>query len=310
MNAITTANETPHVGFCGLGKMGLPMAKRLVETGYRVALWNRSVEKALRLRATAQGTSTIGETPADVAMRSDILMLCLADHAAVETVAFGPQGLARGAKRGVSVVDHSTMAPAQTRTLAQRWHEETGGAWIDAPVSGGTAGATVGTLAVMAGGDACSIAAATAPMYAYAARVTRMGESGAGQATKLANQIVVVTTIAAIAEATRLAQRTGIDTGRMPSALAGGWADSVLLQTLQPRMVEAPAQPSGTIHTMLKDLDAVEAFAREHDTALPVTSLVRRWLARAVEEGLADADISQIVTVELAARVPSEKFAI
>lgn len=305
MNPTTPApvrEETaPSVGFCGLGKMGLPMARRLVEAGYRVALWNRSADKARTLSATAPGTTAVGATPADVAAQSDVVMLCLADHASVEAVAFGPQGLARAAnpaKRGVGVVDHSTMAPSQAAALARRWREETGGAWIDAPVSGGTAGAAAGTLAVMAGGDAAGVAAATAPMRAYAARVTRMGDSGAGQAAKLANQVIVMTTIAAIAEATRLAQRTGIDAASLPAALAGGWADSVLLQTLQPRMLAAPAQPSGTIRTMLKDLDAVEAFAREHGAVLPVAALVRGWLARAVERGLGDADISQIVTVE------------
>lgn len=296
--ALQSEQAALSVGFCGLGKMGLPMARRLVEAGYRTALWNRSAEKAHTLCATTQGMSAVGATPADVAAQSDVVMLCLADHASVEEVAFGPQGLAHGARRGAIVADHSTMAPAQAQALARRWRAETGGAWIDAPVSGGTAGATAGTLAVMAGGDAGHIATATAPMTAYAARVTRMGESGAGQATKLANQVIVMTTIAAIAEATRLAQRTGIDAASIPSALAGGWADSVLLQTLQPRMIAAPAQPSGTIRTMLKDLDAVEAFACAHGAALPVAALVRRWLTRAVEQGLADADISQIATVD------------
>jgi 3-hydroxyisobutyrate dehydrogenase-like beta-hydroxyacid dehydrogenase len=299
MNAMAKTPEAAlRVGFCGLGKMGAPMAKRLVEAGYRTVLWNRSNDKAQTLSVTTRGLSTIGTTPGDVAAQSDIIMLCLADCASVEAVAFGPQGLAGKAKSGASVVDHSTMEPLQAQALAQRWREQTGGRWIDAPVSGGTAGAATGTLVVMAGGDAAAITAAAAPMTAYTARVTRMGGSGMGQAAKLANQMIVMTTIAAIAEATRLARRTDIDAASLPSAFAGGWADSVLLQTLQPRMVAAPAQPTGTIGTMLKDLDAVEAFARELGTALPVASLVRQWLATAVERGLADADISQIVTVD------------
>ncbi|QGZ63174.1 NAD(P)-dependent oxidoreductase [Paraburkholderia acidisoli] len=290
------------VGFCGLGKMGLPMARRLAEAGFRTALWNRSAQKAHALGAslnTSAGKASAFETAAEVAAHSEAVMLCLADHASVEAVAFGAQGLARGAPRGLVVVDHSTMAPAQAQALARRWHDETGGAWIDAPVSGGTAGAAAGTLAIMAGGDAHAIDTTLGAMRAYAARVTRMGASGAGQATKLANQTIVMTTIAGIAEATRLARRTGIQAASMPAALAGGWADSVLLQTLQPRMIAAPAQPSGTIRTMLKDLDAVESYARENGVTLPVAALVRRWLARACEQGLAEADISQIVTVEL-----------
>lgn len=294
---VTESNVAVVIGFCGLGKMGLPMAKRLVDAGYHVALWNRSPEKARTLDPTESERLVIGASPAEIASRSDIVMLCLADQPAVDTVVFGPNGLVHGARRGTTVVDHSTMSPSQARALALRWHEETGGTWIDAPVSGGTAGAAAGTLAVMAGGDAATIEAATEPMRAYAARVTRMGESGAGQATKLANQVIVMTTIASIAEATRLAQQTGIDAASIPSALAGGWADSVLLQTLQPRMITAPARPSGTIRTMLKDLDAVDAFASEHGVSLPVVARVRLWLVRAVEQGFADADISQIAAV-------------
>lgn len=131
-----------------------------------------------------------------------------------------------------------------------------------------------GTLAIMAGGDAALIESSTPMSRGYASRVTRMGGSGAGQATKLANQTIVMTTIAALAEATRLARRAGIDATRIPAALEGGWTDSVQLQTLMPRMITPPAHACGTLRTMLKDLDAVE-------------------------QGLGDADISQIVTIDM-----------
>ncbi|MDE1180525.1 NAD(P)-dependent oxidoreductase [Paraburkholderia sp.] len=286
------------VGFCGLGKMGLPMAQRLVDAGYPVRVWNRSMEKANALQASAANCVAC-DSPANVAADADIVMLCLADAAAVEAVAFGVNGLASFARPGTTLVDHSTLAPSQTIEFAQRWHERTGGRWIDAPVSGGTAGASAGTLAIMAGGDAALIGSLGPILAAYAARVTRMGDSGAGQATKLANQTIVMTTIAALAESTRLARRAGIDATRIPAALQGGWADSVLLQTLMPRMIAPPMHASGTIRTMLKDLDAVEALAHDSGTAMPVASLVRRWLAQAVEQGLGDADISQIVSVEM-----------
>ncbi|MGF6773982.1 3-hydroxyisobutyrate dehydrogenase-like beta-hydroxyacid dehydrogenase [Paraburkholderia sp. GAS199] len=286
------------LGFCGLGKMGEPMAQRLAQAGYPLHVWNRSATKAETLQSAAANCVAC-ESAAKVAAGADIVMLCLADAAAVEAVAFGADGLASRARRGATLVDHSTLAPSQTRVFAQRWHELTGGQWIDAPVSGGTAGAAAGTLAIMAGGDAALIDTLAPILGAYAARVTRMGGTGAGQSTKLANQTIVMTTIAALAEATRLARHAGIDATRMPAALAGGWADSVLLQTLMPRMIEPPPQASGTIRTMLKDLDAVEQLARESGAAMPVAGLVRRWLAQAVAQGLGDADISQIVTVEL-----------
>jgi 3-hydroxyisobutyrate dehydrogenase-like beta-hydroxyacid dehydrogenase len=293
------------IGFCGLGLMGLPMARRLVEAGHSMRVWNRSPEKARALAAESDDDATATprciacRSPAEVAESTDIVVLCLADADAVETVVFGPDGLATRARDGATLVDHSTLSPAQTIALGQRWQAQTGGRWIDAPVSGGTAGAAAGTLAVIAGGAAEAFDTVTPVLAAYAARVTRMGDSGAGQATKLANQTIVMTTIAALAEATRLAQHAGLDAARIPAALQGGWADSVLLQTLMPRMIEPPARASGTIRTMLKDLEAVEALARDTHVSLPVASLVRRWLARAVEQGLGNEDISQIVRVPL-----------
>jgi 3-hydroxyisobutyrate dehydrogenase-like beta-hydroxyacid dehydrogenase len=296
---VSALDESIRVGFCGIGKMGWPMAQRLVAAGHRVAVWNRSHDKARAfVREVATASCVACETPRDVAARSDIALLCLADGNAVEEVAFGTNGLASGVRdtEALTIVDHSTLAPSQARSLANRWQSAIkDGAWIDAPVSGGVAGAAAGTLAVMAGGEAERIAGVERVLAAFAARVTRMGESGAGQATKLVNQIIVMTTIAALAEGTLLAQHGGIDTARIPAALAGGWADSVLLQTLQPRMVVPPQQPTGSIRTMLKDLNAIDEFAMECAIVLPIASRVRDWLMRAVKEGLGDADISQIV---------------
>ncbi|NML30001.1 NAD(P)-dependent oxidoreductase [Paraburkholderia antibiotica] len=300
MSALDQPGAASHrIGFCGLGRMGLPMVHRLVDAGHRVAIWNRSPDKSALVEQVAPSATIVCRTPAEVAASSEAVMLCLTDGTAVETVAFGDDGLAHGARPNLNIVDHSTIAPSTTRQLATRWRECTGGNWIDAPVSGGTTGAAQGTLAVMAGGDAAAILSLRAVVSAYAARVTRMGDSGAGQATKLANQAIVMTTIAGLAEATRLARRAGIDGARIPFALKGGWADSVLLQTLMPRMIDAPSEASGTIRTMLKDLDAVNALAHEHEVTLPVAALVRELLVRAIAQGLGDADISQVVRVEI-----------
>lgn len=288
--------EAPRVGFCGIGKMGEPMAWRLLAAGHALRVWNRSSAKLAQFEAHG---AVVDESPMLLAEHSDVVMLCLGDAHAVEEVVFGVEGLARAAHAPRCLIDHSTIAPKQARQFAQRWHELTGGAWIDAPVSGGTAGAAAGTLAILCGGDATEIAAVESLLRAYASRVTRMGASGAGQATKLANQAIVVTTIAGIAEACVLAQRTGIDAGSMAAALQGGWADSVLLQTLLPRMLTPPSNPSGTIRTMLKDLDAVAELARESHAPLRAVGEVRKLLQEAVEQGLGDEDISQIVRVLL-----------
>lgn len=295
--------DVARVGFCGIGKMGGPMALRLIAAGHAVRVWNRSPEKMTELET--QG-AVISASPAQLAEASDAVMLCLGDAQAVEDVVFGAQGLAHASTAPRFLIDHSTIAPAETRRFARRWHELTGGAWIDAPVSGGTAGAAAGTLAIMCGGSTHDIAAVEPLLRAYASRVTRMGATGAGQAAKLANQAIVVTTIAGIAEACVLAQRAGIDAASMPAALHGGWADSVLLQTLMPRMLTPPSSPSGTIKTMLKDLDAVVELAREANAPLRAVGEVRRILQEAVARELGDVDISQIVRVLLDQRVAHE----
>ncbi|ACD20714.1 NAD(P)-dependent oxidoreductase [Paraburkholderia phytofirmans] len=292
--------ESPRVGFCGLGKMGLPMTQRLLNSGRQVAVWNRSMQKAQALETAQPGQCKAFASPAELAGQANVVMLCLADSHAVEKVVFGTDGLVEGAgKNGIVLVDHSTITPAQTRSFAARWQETTGGHWVDAPVSGGTAGAIAGTLAVTAGGHATLVNYVAPLMVAYSANLTHMGELGAGQATKLANQVIVMTTIAAIAEATRLAEHAGVDAVRLPAALAGGWADSILLQTLQPRMVVPPETPSGSIRTMLKDLNAVESLACESGVALPIARRVQEWLQKAIDEGLGGSDISQIVKVKM-----------
>jgi 3-hydroxyisobutyrate dehydrogenase-like beta-hydroxyacid dehydrogenase len=282
------------IGFCGIGRMGEPMARRLLLAGHALRVWNRSAAKLGALEALG---ALVCATPATLASEVDIAILCLADGAAVEDTVFGEQGLARARPAPLCIIDHSTLAPALTKQLAARWHDVNGGRWIDAPVSGGTAGAEAGTLAVMAGGNPAFVAAIEPILHAYAARITRMGETGAGQTAKLANQVIVATTIAAIAEAVTLAKHAGVDAALLPDALRGGWADSILLQTLLPRMVCAPQHASGTIRIMLKDLDAIEALAGQTGARLQVLAQVRALLARAVQNGLGDADISQIVQV-------------
>jgi 3-hydroxyisobutyrate dehydrogenase-like beta-hydroxyacid dehydrogenase len=215
----------------------------------------------------------------------------------VEDVVFGAHGLAQAATPPACLIDHSTLSPALTRALAQRWTAATGGVWIDAPVSGGTDGAANGKLAIMAGGPADTIEAVTPVMRAYAARVTRMGEVGAGQTTKLANQAIVATTLAGLAEAFVLAKRSGIDTAALPSALQGGWADSVLLQTLWPRMVNPPEHATGTVRVLLKDLDAIAELAEASATVQRVLPEVRRLLQDAAQRGMGDWDLSQVFRI-------------
>lgn len=286
--------KTPRVGFCGIGRMGEPMTRRLLAAGYEVAVWNRSSAK---LDSLAAAGAVAKATPQALGERVDIALLCLGDGKAVEDVVFGEHGLAHAATPPSCLIDHSTLSPALTRSLAGRWTAATGGLWIDAPVSGGTDGAANGKLAIMAGGPADTIEAVTPVLRAFAARVTRMGNVGAGQTTKLANQAIVATTLAGLAEAFVLAKRSGIDTAALPSALQGGWADSALLQTLWPRMVTPPEHATGTVRVLLKDLDAITELAEAGATIQRVLPEVRRLLQDAVQRGMGDWDLSQVCRI-------------
>ncbi|MCC8391637.1 NAD(P)-dependent oxidoreductase [Paraburkholderia sp. MMS20-SJTR3] len=307
------------IGFCGPGLMGAPMIRHLLRAGHTVHVWNRTRAKAEALQADG---AKLVQTPRELAACCDAVLLCVADAAAVEQTVFGAAGLLDGdppaPRRLRWIVDHSSIPPAATRELArraaqygarddaQRAAAAGGGSganagtpigWIDAPVSGGVGGASAGTLAIMAGGAASDVAAVRPLLAAYSSRVTHMGEVGAGQTAKLCNQAIVTATVAAIAEAVSLAQRSGIDAAKLTEALAGGWADSVLLQTFVPRMTQSGQPPIGALRTFQKDVDTVAATAYETGTPMPVSSTVQQLLRLAAAMGLAGADFSAFVDV-------------
>lgn len=281
------------IGFCGLGVMGAPMVRKLLAAGHSVKVWNRSAHKIAPLAAL--GAQPV-QTPALAADSVDVVLMCLYGAKAVEPVLFGADGV--GHTSGLKwVADHSSIPPDATRAYAQRLEQATGAILIDAPVSGGIAGVEAGTLAIMAGGSEEGVVTVSKAMRAYAVRVTRMGPSGAGQATKLCNQAIVATTVVAIAEAIGLAQRNGIEVSKLAQALSGGWADSKPLQVFAPRMIEAPADSIGALSTMLKDVDAIAAFAQGSDAPTPVTSAVQQVLRAASAHGLGEAELSAVISI-------------
>lgn len=256
------------LAYVGLGLMGGPMAVRLARAGHSLRVWNRTAAKCA---AAVEAGATLAASAADAARGADAVFMCLSDTRAVEVAVFGPNGIAEGIGAGAVLVDFSSMAPDATRAFAARLHAERGAEWVDAPVSGGVAGAEAGTLAVMAGGDAAAFARVEPYVKAMAARFTHMGPIGAGQTTKLCNQVIVGSLMCVIAEAARLASNAGIDALKLPEALAGGWADSKPLQICLPRMVQAIHDPPlGAAWTMLKDLDTARDAARRTNTPLPV----------------------------------------
>ncbi len=281
------------VAFCGLGLMGAPMVKRLLAAGHQVTVWNRSPAKAAPLQALG---AQVAATPAAAAHGADAVLMCVYDAAAVESVVFGPDGLASAP--GLRwLADHSSIPPEVTRAYARRLKDACAADWIDAPVSGGIGGVEAGTLAVMAGGTADAVAEAARVMAAYAGRVTRMGEAGAGQATKLCNQTIVATTVLAIAEAIAFAQKSGIEVGKLAEALAGGWADSKPLQVFVPRMAQAHPQSIGALSTMLKDVDTVCTGAQRFGQAMPLAATVQQMLRIASSMGLGEAELSAVISV-------------
>jgi 3-hydroxyisobutyrate dehydrogenase len=280
------------LGYLGLGMMGFPMTRRLVNAGHEVTVWNRSAGKAAGL---VEAGAKLARFPRDVVDVASIIFMCLTDAAAVEEVVFGPGGLATAAGTGKLVVDFSSIHPDAARTIAARLKMANGMGWIDAPVSGGTMGAEEGTLAVMAGGDTADIERVRPYVLAMARRLTHMGPTGAGQTTKLCNQVIVGCAMAVLAEATRLAVNAGIDARRLPEALAGGFADSIPLQLFVPRMVQGiHSPPLGHIATMLKDLDTVVEVARDTSSPVPMAALAAQLFRLAKSARGADADALEI----------------
>lgn len=283
---------TTTLGYIGTGLMGAPMAGRLIDAGNPVTVWNRSAHKAEPL--VARGAS-LGDSPADVAAKSDIVFLCLTDTAAMRDAVFGDNGVAKGARAGSVLVDFSSIQPEATREMAAKLKAETGMDWIDAPVSGGVPGAEAGTLAIMAGGDQAAFDRVEPFVMQMASRFTLMGPSGAGQTTKLCNQVIVGCTMAVLAEAARLATNAGVDAARLPEALAGGFADSKPLQLFVPRMVNAQHEPPlGHVYTMLKDLDSVCDLARASTSPVPFTAMAAEQFRLLTVRGGATADALEI----------------
>lgn len=280
------------LGFIGIGLMGRPMTLRLLAAGHEVTVWNRSREK---LAPVLEKGARAGASPAGVARAADIVMMCVTDQHAAEQVLFGSEGVVAGGSAQKLVVDFSSIAPASAREFAARL-EDQGMGLVDAPVSGGVAGAEKGTLAIMAGGRAEHIERVRPVVMHLAQRFTRMGDCGAGQATKLCNQIIVGSLIAVIAEAIRLAEAAGVDASKLPEALKGGFADSAPLQIFGPRMAARRFEPSlGSSAIMLKDLDNAVAVAKEKTVPLPMAVTAAQLYRLLAAQGKGEKEISAII---------------
>lgn len=286
-------SSTLTIGFIGMGLMGVPMSLRLKQAGFDIGVWNRNPDKT---RIPAAAGITVYENLQQLTQAVDIIMLCVTDTAAVDALVFGPNGLAQHLHRQQVLVDFSSISPAATQDFARRLLSEYHCQWIDAPVSGGVAGAEQGTLVVMAGGDSDTLDAIRPALTPLSQRVTHMGPSGSGQATKVCNQMLVSCNVMVMAEVLALAENAGVDASKIPAALAGGFADSIPLQLTGTRMVNNDFdEVKWHVKTLLKDLNLAADLARANSSETPMAQLARELMRQQSDSGLAEQDPANLI---------------
>ncbi len=257
------------VALIGAGAMGGAIGTRILETGNSLAVFDLDAEKVAEL---VNKGATAAKSAADAASQADFVITSLNSSRIVGLAAFGDAGIADGAKPGTVIIDMSSIDPGATRDYAKQAADR-GLAWVDSPLSGGAPKALVGELTLMAGGEAKDVERAHQALKHVASNYTHMGPAGAGQTTKLINQVLCGLGFLAVAEATQLALDAGVDAEKIPQALKGGRADSALLQEYLPRFATKDYRRTGRIDNMVKDLNAVNDLARQTGTSMPMTAL-------------------------------------
>lgn len=259
------------VSIIGAGLMGSAIATRLLECRHMVTVFDiDAVKLAALAKLGAKPASSIHEATAN----SDFIILSLNHADIVRKAVFGDNGIASAATDKKLLIDMSSIDPGATAEMAAQLAEATGMKWVDCPLSGGVPGALSGKLTIMAGGEEKDFERARLVMKDLCANYTLMGGSGAGQTTKLVNQLFCALAFQAVAEAVKLAEAGGVDAKKIPAALAGGRADNKIMQEFMAKFAKRDFTPTGSLSNMLKDLDSVQAFALKTKTPLPLTSAV------------------------------------
>ncbi len=286
--------DTPiqRVAFLGLGVMGGPMAGHLARAGYEVAVYNRTPAKATEWTRTYGGT--VAETPAQAAAGAQAVFACVGRDADLRAVTLEPDGAFEALERGAVFVDHTTVSAAIARELAQAAAEREAG-FVDAPVSGGQAGAEQARLAIMAGGTEADFARVEPVLQTYAARLVHVGGAGAGQLTKMVNQICIGGLIQGLAEGVDFAQRAGLDLDRVLEVVGGGAAQSWQMDNRAQTMAEGRFDFGFAVEWMRKDLEIVLDEARRTGASLPVTALVDQFYGQLERRGYAREDTSSLI---------------
>jgi 3-hydroxyisobutyrate dehydrogenase len=277
-------------GFVGLGTMGTSMAANLLRAGAELTVWNRTPGRAVDLVAAG---AKEGASPAEVARQSQIVVVCVSDTPDVEAVLFGPDGVAAGAAPGTLVIDCSTIAPEATRDFGRRLADH-GIAMVDAPVSGGSEGARLGTLSMFVGGSESDVTRATPVLAAMGKTITRLGPLGNGQAGKAVNQVMIAGAYLGVAEGLILGMKVGLDPVRLVEALSGGGAQSWTLTNRSGRMIDDEYPLGFRLALHRKDLGIALEMAGESGMMLPLAMLVAALEDRLVAGGHGDEDMSVI----------------
>ena len=277
-----------NIGFIGIGLMGFPMAKNLLKSGYNLKAYNRSQDKADRLKEYG---AEISLSIKDVVTNADVVITMLTDDAAVEKVMSSDEFISN-IKEGATVIDMSSVNPVLTIKYSKKLKEKKIN-YLDAPVSGGTIGAEEATLAIMVGGDEETFKNCY-ELLKKMGNPTLVGPVSSGQISKLANQIIVGVTIGAVAEAITLCEKSGTNPNKMIEALSGGWADSKILQTHGKRMIDKDFTPKGKTTTQLKDMTNIVNAGKAVETHLPISSLIKEMYKDLVADGHGNTDHSSL----------------
>lgn len=281
------------VGYIGLGLMGAPMARNLMKAGHKLVVHNRS--RAIVDQLAAEG-ATPAFSPREVAAQVDVVFTNLPDSPDVELVALGPDGILSGAHTGLIMVDNSTIKPETSRRIAARL-AEAGVAALDAPVSGGDIGAKAGTLTIMVGGPEEAFNKTLPLLQAIGKTITYIGESGAGQVTKAANQIMVVAQMIGMAEALVLAQKSGVDPQRVVAAISRGAAQCWALDNKAPRIFRRELGPGFKAYMQHKDINIVLDTGNTYGVPLPLTAIAQQLYRAMLAAGNEGLDNSAVITV-------------
>ena len=280
------------VALIGAGIMGSAIGARLLECGHKLHVFDLD---AVKVDALAKKGAVAATSIADAVRNCPFVILSLNSAKIVRSAVFGDGGLASVGRPECLLIDMSSIDPGETREMAGQLAERCGMAWLDCPLSGGVPGALAGKLTVMAGGTQENFERARSLMNDLCANYTLMGGNGAGQTTKLINQLFCAIAFQAVAEAVKLAEAGGVDPRKIPAALAGGRADNRMMQEFMVKFANRDFSPTGRLDNMLKDLDSVQAFALSTKTPLPLTSAVTEIHRLLIAMGLGAKDSAEVM---------------